>query len=157
MTISGDESRVAVLYREFGSVLCGIMQKRFGVPPEDSESLLHDIFTSLMRRGITPGDEEKWLIGAACNASRCYWRLQKEAEILPDDLQTVQTSESDIALAQILERIPGRARDILRMKYLEGMSGNEIAERYGTSLEYTHLLIHRSLEKARAVARENER
>ncbi len=133
------------------------MQNRFGVPAEDTESLLHDIFTSLLRRGVMLGDEEKWLVGAACNASRWYWRSQWKTDALDDEMQTFQHGESEIAVDQILDRMPDRARDILRMRYLEGMSGHEIAEVYGTSLEYTHILIHRSLEKARAIARESER
>lgn len=151
-----EQTRIAALYREFGAVLCGLMQNRFGVPAEESENLLHDIFASLMRRRVSIGDEEKWLIGAACNASRFYWRSQKESVDLSEDLQTASTDETDLALGQILEKLPGKARDILRLRYLEGLSGNEIAERYGTTLEYTHVLIHRSLEKARAVARKSD-
>lgn len=148
-----DQTRIAALYRQFGGVLCGLMQNRFGIPEEDSENLLHDIFTSLLRGRVIIGDEEKWLIGAACNASRFYWRRQKENVGLSEELLAGSTDETDLALGEIMDKLPKRARDVLRMRYLEGLSGNEIAERYGKSLEYTHVLIHRSLEKARAVAR----
>lgn len=157
MRTTEDQTRIASLYHEFGAVLCGLMQSRFGVPAEDSENLLHDIFTSLMRVGVGVGNEEKWLIGAACNASRFYWRQQKENVALSEELLTGSTDETDLALRQIFEKLPRKARDVLRLRYLEGLSGNEIAERYGTTVEYTHVLIHRSLEKARAVARESER
>lgn len=152
-----DQTRIAALYREFGGVLCGLMQSRFGIPEQDSENLLHDIFASLIRMRTAIDDEEKWLIGAACNASRFYRRQQKERVALLDEHLVGATNETGLALGQILDKLPTRARDVLRLRYLEGLSGNEIAERYGTTLEYTHVLIHRSLEKARAVAKEGER
>lgn len=157
LTTADGQNRIAVLYSRFGSVLCGLMENRFGIAPEDSESLLHDIFASLMRTQVAIENEEKWLIGAACNASRTFRRQQWENVDLTDDLVVASTDETDLALGQILEKLPSRARDVLRLRYLEGLSGNEIAERYGTSPEYTHVLIHRSLEKARAVAREGQR
>lgn len=152
-----EETRIAVLYRDLGGVLSALMRGRFGIPEEDAENLLHDIFTSLIRCGAVVEDAEKWLIGAACNASRFYWRKQREESAVPDQLWVESGAEQEVALDQILDRLPERAREVLRLKYLEGLSGNEIAERYGTSPEYAHVLIHRSLEKARALAREDTR
>lgn len=152
-----EQGPVAVLYREFGAALCGLMQNRFGVPEEDAENLLHDIFETLLRSQSAVANEKKWLVGAACNASRYYWRQQKEQVDVAEETTIGSKVDVDVTLEQILGRLPERASEVLRLKYLEGLSGDEIAERYGTSVEYTHVLIHRSLRKARALAEEDRR
>ncbi|MDX1582924.1 MAG: sigma-70 family RNA polymerase sigma factor [Thermoanaerobaculia bacterium] len=134
------------------------MHHRFGIPDSETENLLHDIFTSLLRNGDSVHDAEKWLIGAACNRSRMYWRdeLGPDFVKLSEDAGASPPFEQEIVLEQLLDQLPGRAREVLRLRYLEGFSGKELARHLGMSVEYAYVLVHRSLQLARAIAQGRE-
>jgi RNA polymerase sigma factor (sigma-70 family) len=152
--MSVDRSHVAELYHEYAGVMCSLMRHRFGVPEFEIENLLHDIFASLLCNPTPIENFEKWLVGAACNASRQYWRDRGNGLSMVVERKEQEHIERSILLDQILEQLPVRSAEILRLRYLEGLSGREIARRYGFSFEYTHLRIHRALRKARIIARD---
>lgn len=155
MTPACRGERIAALYQKHGGKLRGLMQGRFGVPEAETENLLHDVFATLLNSPASITDDEKWLVGAVCNRARLYWRdaRPKESAELLEGFESDSTTEEVLMLEQFLGQLPEKGRDVLRLKYLEGMSGKEIARRYGTSVGYTNVLIHRSLEQARAIAR----
>lgn len=145
---------VAALYRNYSGRLRGLMEHRFGIPESEVEGLLHDVFASLLKSTTPVHDAEKWLIGAACNRSRLYWRDTAGHQLIPlgDDVSARPQIEDGLVLDQILDQLPDRAGEVLRLRYLVGLSGREIARHYGMSVEYAYVLIHRSLEQARALA-----
>lgn len=154
-----DQARVASLYEDYGGRLCAIMSSRFGVPHSEAENLLHDIFATMLKTGSVVDNAEKWLVGAACNASRNYLRKSSRMDMVNLEAIPVRTEaaiDRSLTATQILDKLTDRERDALRMKYVDGFTGREIARRIGTSEGYTNVLIHRSLSKARALASEEE-
>jgi RNA polymerase sigma factor (sigma-70 family) len=159
-----DDPRAAVLYREYGGMLRALMRDRFGVPGSETESLLHEIFLSYLNASAVVHDPKAWLLGAACHVSRYYQRRQRREASEPVEVcegpsppiagsqhWTLPPVEGRIAVEQVMDQLPARAEEVLRLHYLEGLSGPEIAERLGTSTSYAHVLIHRSLAKAREI------
>jgi hypothetical protein len=72
------------LYTEYGLLLRTIAMRRYHVPPDDAEALVHDIFAAYLERRAYVRDVKGWLIGAIGNASNNYIRKRKpEAQLLP--------------------------------------------------------------------------
>jgi len=56
-----------------------------------------------------------------------------------------ERSEQRAALAPALERLPAREREILRMRFEEGLPQTQIAQRVGLSQMHVSRLIRKSL------------
>lgn len=152
------DHRIVELYRDYSGKLRNIMQSRFGIPDAETENLLHDVFASLLSSTTPIENVEKWLIGAVCNRSRMFWRSSHTSSVPADDhAGHEELDENMIFLEDVLGRLPERASEVLRLRYLEGWSGKEIAQHYGTSVNYTNVLIHRSMKRARELARGSKR
>src|SRR5436309_15782748 len=82
---SGAADRFESLYTEYGLLLRTIAMRRYHVPPDDAEALVHDIFAAYLERRTYVRDVKGWLIGAIGNASNNYIRKRKpECELLPE-------------------------------------------------------------------------
>lgn len=58
--------------------------------------------------------------------------------------------------SQLIERLPGKYREVVRMRYLQDLSIKEISERTGQSRNTVAVQSHRGLEKLRKLYREME-
>ena len=66
-------------------------------------------------------------------------------EAIGDEDANYERTEDRAALAPALARLPPRERDILRMRFEEGLPQTQIAERVGLSQMHVSRLIRRSL------------
>src|SRR5262245_30363582 len=71
-----ENEKAAELYRELRGLLAFLAARRFGVPPDEAEELVHDVFAAYLRRQPAVHDLRAWFVGAICHASRHYWRKQ---------------------------------------------------------------------------------
>jgi len=69
-----DGGGVAAIYEQHFDLLLGIAVRQFGLPEQQAETLVHDVFLSLLLVMERVGDREQWLVGAVCNASREHLR-----------------------------------------------------------------------------------
>ncbi|HXH39595.1 MAG TPA: sigma-70 family RNA polymerase sigma factor, partial [Thermoanaerobaculia bacterium] len=136
--------------------------RKFQVPAVDAEALAHEVFLSYLKRKDDIRELHKWLLGAICNASRYYWRQHgRHIEQLDAELAAIQP---DPASANILETLPARIaagealaglspryQHILRLRYYEGYSINEIAEHLGVTAKYTQKLVTKCLRRAEEI------
>ena len=73
------------LYEKYRPLLLLIAMRRFGVPNDDAEELVHDVFLSFLRRWNLVRDVRPWLIGAICYACRHRSRIDgSSAAVRPD-------------------------------------------------------------------------
>src|SRR3954469_24836576 len=70
-------------------------------------------------------------------------------ETLGGDDQAYEQSEQRIALATGIQRLPARERAILHLRFFEGLTQSEIAERVGISQMHVSRLIRNSLDRMR--------
>jgi RNA polymerase sigma-B factor len=66
----------------------------------------------------------------------------------PDDFR--DTVEDRLLVSRALQRLPQRERTILRLRFAEGLTQTEIAERVGLSQMYVSRLLRATLERLRA-------
>jgi RNA polymerase sigma-B factor len=70
-------------------------------------------------------------------------------ETLGEDDQAYEQSEQRIALASGIQHLPSRERAILHLRFFEGLTQSEIAERVGISQMHVSRLIRNSLDRMR--------
>jgi RNA polymerase sigma factor (sigma-70 family) len=150
----GDEN-VYLQHRDF---LISIAVRKFGVPSSDAESLVNEVFTNYLKHTGEIHDIHAWLLGAMCHASRYYWRqhgrvetveIEESFEREAPDSEDIPDARPDALTARaILDAMPPRYQVILRMRYYEGCSIAEIAERLGVKPKYAQKLVSKCIKKA---------
>jgi RNA polymerase sigma factor (sigma-70 family) len=146
--------RVAAAYDAHYDVMRYIAAQRFRVPPPDIRPLIHDVFVSFMRHYPAIGDEKSWLLAAVSNACRNYWRDHKPTEVLTDTTDTrelIEDASARVDVLRLLARIPKRCQAVLWLRYVDGLSPEEIAGQCASSTSggYGRQLIHRCLRAVR--------
>jgi RNA polymerase sigma-B factor len=77
-------------------------------------------------------------------------------DTLGEDDQHFEQSEQRIALATGIQRLPPRERAILHLRFFEGLTQSEIAERVGISQMHVSRLIRNSLDRMRSALEAGE-
>lgn len=147
--------RVAAAYEEHYDLMRYIAAQRFRVPPADVRAVIHDVFVAFIRHNAAIGDDRGWLVQATTNACRNYWRDRKPTEPLPDLTDTRELGAdvgARVDVLRLLARIPKRCQKVLWLRYVDGLSPEEIAHRCAStesSGAYGRLLVHRCLRAVR--------
>ena len=140
-----------VLYSEYAILLRNIATHRYGIPPDEAEAIVHDIFASYLQRRAYVHDERRWLIGAVKNGSKHYLRSRnRECPLLAEHDEHADAAAGErterwmtrLTVAAVLARLGTKCRDTLRMYYLGDHQADAIAHRLDTSADYVrHLLV----------------
>lgn len=152
-----EDDPVASVYVAYQKFLVTLVCRKFRVPPDDALGLVHEVFLSFLRCRGDIAKERAWLVAAACNAARGYWRGRRTTD---ESLAAIANEglalnvNVVILVAEVLRKLPERWRRILEMHYLEGRSTREIAAILKTTPGYAEQLVHEALVRARAVAKE---
>jgi RNA polymerase sigma factor (sigma-70 family) len=150
------------LYTEYGLLLRTIAIRRYRVPPDDAEALVHDIFAAYLQRRTYVRDVKGWLIGAIGNASSNYVRKRRpEAELLPEHEEAVDPAAEEsldrwmhrLTVASVLARLGTKCRETLRRYYLHEESKERIAAHLETSPGYVLQLLVSCRKRAQEVLR----
>ncbi len=143
-------SEFEALYIEYGVLLRGIAIRRYNIPPDDAEALVHDIFTAYLQRSEYVRELKGWLIGAIGNASKDYLRRRKREEpLLPEhDQRPDQAAEekaerwmTTMTMATVMARLGEKCRETIRRYYYHEESKESIAEQLATSPGYVLQLL----------------
>lgn len=153
-----DDRPFEAIYEQYFGLLVQIAAFKFKVPESEAETLAHDVLISYLRKANDILNLRAWLIGAICHASRHYWRLNlrivgADAEIEldrvdPASLRILESLPDQIAAREALECLSPRCREILHMRYFEGCTVIEIAQRIGVKPKYAQKLITKCLRRA---------
>jgi RNA polymerase sigma factor (sigma-70 family) len=152
-----DEQRFEALYVEHYSLLIGVAVQKFHVPDSEAATLVHDVLLSYLRDPEHVRDLRPWLVGAICHACRYYWR--QHSRLLPEDAielervdpSTVNILESlpnQLAAREALEALSPRYQEILRLRFFEGLTVPELAQRLGVKKKYAAKLLEKCLRRA---------
>lgn len=148
---------VEAVYRLYFNLLLYIAHQKFRVPHEDAENLIHEIFLSYLGNTEKIQNTRAWLIGSIYNASRQYWRTHRRSELLTPEIherssqrpgETAESVVVKISVRETLARMQERCRETLRLRYFEGCSAIEVAERLATTPRYAQRLIEKCLKRA---------
>jgi len=156
-----DDRQFEVVYAGYFDLLVQIAIHKFRVPDSEAETLAHDVLMSYLRKSQDVIELRPWLVGAICHASRHYWRLngrnvpaETEEELDRADPASVRILDSlpdQIAAREALDCLNPRCREILHMRYFEGCTVIEVAERLGIKAKYAQKLIAKCLRRAEAL------
>ena len=140
-----------VMYLEARHRLRRLAIVRFGVPPDEAEALVHDVFIAWMTSAGEVRAPRRWLVAATSNASR-NWLRKRSAEVrLQEPPVSVLPAPSldPIIVAELLAICRPRAAALLRLVYQEGMGVAEAGRALGTSAGYADTLLRRTLKELR--------
>ncbi len=126
----------------------------------DTEDLCGEVFVRAVRwleAERSPGEVRAWLLRAAATALTEHWRdhyrraatLQASIEAYRPDAATPPDSDrASRQLSGVLARLPSRYREVLVLRFLEGLSAKEIAERLHLRPDHVRVLQYRALRAA---------
>jgi len=148
---AGDEDAFARLYADYSRMVHAILLGR--VPRRDVDDLVQDVFVSAytrIRELREPAAFGGWLATIARNRATDYLRRSREQVELPDELPGGDPIEAEsFAVLEIVRQLPDAYRETLLMRLVEGMSGNEIAERSGLTPASVRVNLHRGMKLLR--------
>jgi RNA polymerase sigma factor (sigma-70 family) len=167
-TTGAAEGSIEHVYLEHALLLRRVAMRKFHVPEEDAETLVHDIFiTYLADRSVVRTSLRAYLIAAICNASRNYWRSKRVRERFfvdsdPEEAKDYEAPGEDffeglalhLVIGATLARLGTRCREALRRYYLDEEDTSTIAAALNTSAANVNYLMHVCRKQARCVYNE---
>jgi RNA polymerase sigma-70 factor, ECF subfamily len=147
----GDQDAFARLYAEYVRMVHAIVLGR--VPRRDVDDLVQDVFIAAytrIRELRDPAAFGGWLAAIARNRATDHLRQSRDQVDLPDDLPGGDPIEAEtFAVLEVVRKLPDAYRETLLMRLVEGMSGNEIAERSGLTPASVRFNLHRGMKMLR--------
>ena len=156
---NGDRSAFGVLYQRYVRMVHGILLAR--VPRAAAEDLAQDVFLQALPRLGSLRDASRfgsWLAVIARNRANDYHRQaspanQIEAEFSEDCRSTAVPAraqlEDGIFLLEAIRSLPEAYREPLILRFVEGMTGPEIAIRTGMKHGSVRVNLHRGMQLLR--------
>ena len=149
--LQGDQDAFAELYAGYVRLVHAILLGR--VPRGDVEDLVQEVFlTAYARLGELrePAAFGSWLGAIARNRATDFLRDRRIETELPPELPGGDAIPSEsLAVLDAIRRLPDAYRDTLLLRLVEGMSGNEIAERTGLTPGSVRVNLHRGMKLLR--------
>jgi len=130
-----------------------------------SEDLTSTTFQKawVSRRSFKGGSKQAWLYRIARNTLFDYWRKNKElvydnvAELETDEtLSTPEILDKQLELDKLqaaLEKLPSDMRNVVQLRFIEGLSSREVAKRLGIKDGNVRIIQYRALKKLREYLR----
>ncbi len=147
----GDEEAFNEIYKIFAPMVHGIVLAR--VPLDEASDIVQEVFLAAYKNLHTLRDKNAlgaWLAMIARNRATEFYRQAKPTEELPEDFRgkdDTQTEAREILTA--IRALPETYKETLILRLVEGMSGQEIAERCGLTPESVRVNLHRGMKLLR--------
>ena len=158
-TQGGDRAAFGQLYQRYVRMVHGILLAR--VPSNAAEDLVHDVFLQALPKIGALRDASRfggWLAAIARNRATDFHRRAKSDSSLddqpgaldaPDKSRGAFDAEDGMALLNAVRALPEAYREPLILRFVEGMSGPEIAERTGLTHGSVRVNLHRGMQMLR--------
>ena len=155
----GDRAAFGQLYQRYVRMVHGILLAR--VPTASAEDLVHDVFLQALRslKGMREVSRfGPWLAAIARNCATDFHRCAKPNDSLDDQPRAFEALENpqreiaiedSIALLNAVRELPEVYRETLVMRFVEGMTGPEIAAHTGLTHGSVRVNLHRGMQMLR--------
>jgi RNA polymerase sigma-70 factor (ECF subfamily) len=154
---SGDRVALAALYEQFGRAAYNLALRMLG-DYSQAEDVVQDVFVRLCSalggyRADAPFGAwfRRLVVNAAIDTLRRR-RVLDSDEPLESLSLPAETAERQVLAWQLLERLSPRARMVLVLHELEGMTHTDLAAQFGQSESYSKSLLARALKRLRDLA-----
>lgn len=153
-----EEARAAI-YEEYYRKVFGYIRGKVNNTTL-AEDLSSDVFLKIYEK-LDSFDETKasvstWIFTITRNRLIDYYRTRKVFDEIPETFEDGSRIEEDVCnkeslgtLADALEHLDERKRDIIILRYYSGVSLKEIAERMGISYTYVKVLQTQAMTELR--------
>src|SRR5216684_8737528 len=151
--LNGEQDCFARLYEMYAPMVHGILLAR--VPRAEVDDLVQDIFLHALRNAAAFGG---WLAMITRNRAMDFYRSSRET-VEVTEKTAVAKSPNRIAMEilDLIRSLPEAYRETLVLRFVEGMTGPEIASRTGLTAASVRVNLHRGVkllrEKMGAIAR----
>ena len=151
------EQEKAEIYLEYSEKVGRYLQNRLR-NPQLAEDLCADVFVKIYEK-IDTFDREKaslstWIYTLTRNTLTDYFRSHREMDEVPDTFADDSQPEEEVCnemmlerLAEAMEKLTGKERDIIIFYYYTGLTLRDAAEKMDISYSYAKLLHNRALEQ----------
>jgi RNA polymerase sigma-70 factor, ECF subfamily len=150
---AGDRDAFGRLYDAYSRMVHGILLAR--VPYGEVDDLVQDVFLVALRKIDSLRDANAfgpWLAMITRNRAMDFHRRTRDTAELTDDLPAASTAAPEAEATEVLNLIrllPEAYREPLILRFVEGMTGPEIAERTGLAPASVRVNIHRGMKLLR--------
>lgn len=147
------------IYRDYHSKVLGYIRSKIN-NLQDSEDLAADVFVKVYEKydsfDNTKASVSTWIFTITRNAVIDYFRTSKDYDEVPETIAADTSVEDEVcnndmldSLAKALRNLDERERDIIVMRYYEGVSLKDIADKMGISYAYVRVLQNKALQALR--------
>ncbi len=147
------------IYRDYHGKVFGYIRSKIN-SVQDAEDITADVFVKAFEK-LDSFDESKaslstWIYTITRNTLTDYFRTRKVLAEIPETLEDDSSVENDVCnaemleiLANALETLDERERDIIILRFYSGKTLKEITAQMGISYAYGKVLQNKALEKLR--------
>jgi RNA polymerase sigma factor (sigma-70 family) len=150
------------VYATYVPLLRRIAMRKFSIPREDVDALVHDVFATYLAHSDRVREVHPYLIGGICNAARQYWRKNDAERAVFSDTALCERAADhalfdavarSMDLRTVLGRLGTSCRETLYRFYIRGESAMSIAESRSTTANSIFQLLSYCRRSARAAFR----
>lgn len=150
------------LYEAYFPLLRGVAMRKFGIPRDDVDELVQDVFATYLTHADRVRELRPYLIGGICNAARQYWRQADARKNVFCDADVCSAAVDDAVLGPLIQntlisaalsRLGKSCRETLRRFYIDGESATSIAKSRATTQNSIHRLLNYCRGRARQAYR----
>ncbi|HQU44070.1 MAG: hypothetical protein B7Z73_01605 [Planctomycetia bacterium 21-64-5] len=162
--LAGSETAWRALYEEHFDAIYGFVWHRAQRHPHRTEEIVQETWLVAVRRiadfDPAQGTFEAWLKGIAANVLKNHrrrWQRDSRTQSLdaePASPQSDGRCEAGELMTLALTALPARYQAVLRAKYEERLSVNEIGERLGSTAKSVESMLSRAREALRRAYQE---
>jgi RNA polymerase sigma-70 factor (ECF subfamily) len=149
--LEGEHDRFGRLYEMYAPLVHGVLLAR--VPRDEVDDLLQDIFLHAMRKLHTlrnPTAFGPWIAMIARNRAMDFHRASREmVEVEENTAVAKPTSRTAGEVLDFIRQLPEAYRETLVLRFVEGMTGPEIAVRTGLTPASVRVNLHRGMKLLR--------
>jgi RNA polymerase sigma-70 factor (ECF subfamily) len=149
--LNGERDRFARLYEMYAPMVHGILLAR--VPRAEVDDLVQDIFLHALRKLHTlrnAGAFGGWLAMITRNRAMDFYRSSRETvEVTEKTAVAKSPNRTAMEILDLIRSLPEAYRETLVLRFVEGMTGPEIASRTGLTAASVRVNLHRGVKLLR--------
>jgi len=149
--LEGERDRFGRLYEIYAPLVHGVLLAR--VPRDEVDDLLQDIFLHALRKLHTlrnPTAFGPWIAMIARNRAMDFHRAARDTvEVEEHTAITKPLNRTASEVLDLVRQLPEAYRETLVLRFVEGMTGPEIATRTGLTPASVRVNLHRGVKLLR--------
>ncbi len=149
--LNGERDRFARLYEMYAPMVHGILLAR--VPRTEVDDLVQDIFLHALRKLHTLRNAAAfgaWLAMISRNRAMDFYRNSRATVEVTEQMATTGSpNRTATEILDLIRTLPEAYRETLVLRFVEGMTGPEIASRTGLTAASVRVNLHRGVKLLR--------